>query len=65
MLAYFLLIFNSAFNTIQPHLLIKKMKQLSVNPEQKNISPGVPQGCISSPVLFTLYAQVSIHKTTL
>ena len=71
--------FSSAFNTLQPHLLISKLRQMSVNPflikwyfsfltnrsqqvrvnnilsECKSISTGAPQGCVSSPVLFTLY----------
>ncbi|KAF7668159.1 hypothetical protein LDENG_00027400 [Lucifuga dentata] len=71
--------FNSAFNTIQPFILIQKLKQLNVNSsivkwyhsfltnrtqrvkvndslsQLKTISTGAPQGCVSSPVLFTLY----------
>ncbi|XDV21520.1 hypothetical protein PO909_026611 [Leuciscus waleckii] len=71
--------FSSAFNTVQPHRLIQKLKMFNVNSflikwylsfltnrtqqvrvnhtlsELKHISIGVPQGCVSSPILFTLY----------
>ncbi len=71
--------FSSAFNIVNPHLLIQKLKTLNVNPflirwyfsfltnrtqqvrvnntlsEFTGISTGVPQGCVSSPILFTLY----------
>lgn len=71
--------FSSAFNSLQPHLLLQKMTQMNVNPfiikwfysfltnrtqnvrindsvsESKCSSTGAPQGCVSSPVLFTLY----------
>ncbi|KAI2644006.1 RNA-directed DNA polymerase from mobile element jockey [Labeo rohita] len=71
--------FSSAFNTLQPHILLKTMQRMNVNPsiikwlhsfltnrsqqvrvnktlsESTTISTGVPQGCVSSPVLFTLY----------
>ncbi len=71
--------FSSAFNIVNPHLLIQKLKTLNVNPflirwyfsfltnrtqqvrvnntlsELTGISTGVPQGCVSSPILFTLY----------
>ena len=71
--------FSSAFNTIQPNLLLSKMIKLQINPyiihwyfsfltnrvqlvkvNDTLSSPittnvGVPQGCISSPRLFTLY----------
>lgn len=71
--------FSSAFNTLQPHLLISKLMQMNVNPflikwyfsfltnrsqcvrvnnilsEARIVSTGAPQGCVSSPVLFTLY----------
>ncbi len=69
--------FSSAFNTLQPHLLIKRLNDLRVNPvitkwyfsfltnrrqqasgngtlsEFMTLSTGAPQGCVSSPVLFT------------
>ncbi|KAL2103161.1 hypothetical protein ACEWY4_000029 [Coilia grayii] len=71
--------FSSAFNTIQPNLLLSKMIKFQINPyiiywyfsfltnrvqlvkvNDTLSSPittnvGVPQGCISSPRLFTLY----------
>ena len=71
--------FSLAFNTLQPHLFISELRQMSVNPflikwyfsiltnqsqqvrvnttpsECKSIGTGAPQGCVSSPVLFTLY----------
>ncbi|KAK0141045.1 RNA-directed DNA polymerase from mobile element jockey [Merluccius polli] len=69
----------SAFNLIQPHILLKKLVQLNVNPflirwyysflsnrpqqvkfnsalsDLAVCSTGAPQGCVSSPFLFTLY----------
>ena len=80
--------FSSAFNTLQPHLLISKLKQMSVNPflikwyfsfltnrsqqvrvnntlsDRKSISTGAPQGCVSSPVLFTLYTNDCTNSHT-
>lgn len=71
--------FSSALNTLQPHLLMKRLSNLKVHPcisrwyhsfltncsqqvsvngtlsEIKTLSTGAPQGCVSSPVLFTLY----------
>ena len=71
--------FSSAFNTIQPHLLVKKLYNLNINKyviswilEYLSNRPqfvyvngktsnklitntGAPQGCVISPVLFTLY----------
>ena len=71
--------FSSAFNLIQPHILLKKLVQLNVNPflirwyysflsnrpqkvkfnsalsDLAVCSTGAPQGCVSSPFLFTLY----------
>ena len=77
--------FSSAFNTIQPHVFIKRLLDLEVNtdlvlwirqflcdqPQRVRLSSclcgqpvlsdelvlntGVPQGCILSPVLFSVY----------
>ena len=77
--------FSSAFNTVQPHILFSKLKQMSVNPyiirwyhsfltnrtqqvrvnqttsQTKAISTGVPQGCVSSPPLFTVYTEIAME----
>ena len=71
--------FSSAFNTIQPHLMMEKLDRLGVNAnitlwvcdfltgrlqhvrvrnivsDTLVINTGAPQGCVISPVLFTLY----------
>ena len=71
--------FSSAFNTIQPHLMMQKLNVMNVNPyvilwineflthrrqyvkHLENVSDvivtntGAPQGCVLSPVLFTVY----------
>ena len=71
--------FSSAFNTIQPHLMMNKLNEMNVNPyiilwinefltcrpqyvkylgtrsEIVVTNTGAPQGCVLSPVLFTIY----------
>ena len=83
--------FSSAFNTIQPHILLGKLIDMGVNSHlikwieyflkdrrqyvkvngtisnRQTISTGAPQGCVISPVLFTLYTNdcVSSNSTCL
>ena len=71
--------FSSAFNTIQPHILMQKLSVMNVNPKlilwlnnfltsrpqyvkfldsHSDViitNTGAPQGCVLSPMLFTLY----------
>jgi len=74
--------FSSAFNTIQPHLMVSKLLKMEVNPvliqwvysfltgRQQRVritgagdvmsqvivtNTGAPQGCVTSPALFTMY----------
>lgn len=71
--------FSSAFNTIQPHILMQKLNVMNVNsklilwihdfltcrPQYVKVAnyssntiitnTGAPQGCVLSPILFTLY----------
>ena len=71
--------FSSAFNTLQPHLLVNKLLAMGVNPQLISwvhsfmtsrpqrvrvgstlsdvlvTNTGAPQGCVLSPVLFTIY----------
>ena len=71
--------FSSAFNTIQPHILLQKLRAILVNPSLRKwnldfltdrkhwvkinntifsiitTNIGAPQGCVSSPALFSVY----------
>ena len=81
--------FSSAFNTIQPYLMMQKLMSMALNPNiilwvqqfltgrlqrvclgttisgSIRTNTGAPQGCLISPVLFTLYTNdcVSTHDS--
>ena len=42
--------FSSAFNTIQPHVLIKKLLS-----DEVIVNTGAPHGCVLSPILFSIF----------